>query len=94
MSGVTVSVSDKEASEALANPAFREMLNHGSIFKEIKDESGIDVFNYDSLKDYFFAYYSTLDTKVLEEYSRSSTNDPNETLEEVLKSRLENSASI
>lgn len=94
MSGVTKRVSDKEAHESLADPAFREILSYSPLFKEIKDESGIDVIDYDSLKDFSFAYYSTLDTEVLEEYSRISASDPNETLEAALKCRLTNAASI
>lgn len=87
MSGVTIGVSDEEANEALANAAFREILSLGSIFEEIKDETGIVVGNYDSLEDYFFAYYSTFETEFLEEYMRGLASDSNKTLEAVLSGR-------
>lgn len=87
MSGVTIKVSDEEANQALANLAFREILSLGFIFEEIKDETDIDVGDYDSLEDYFFAYYSTFETEFLEEYRRVSASDSNRSLEAVLSSR-------
>lgn len=94
MSSVTIGVSHEKANEALANPSFREILSLGFIFDEIKEETGIDVFDYDSLQGFFYAYYSTLDTDVLQRYSNASANEPNETLEAVLRCRTMNAASV
>lgn len=74
MSSVTIRVSDEQANEALANPAFREILPLGFIFEDIKNETGIEVCNYNPLEDYLFAYYSTFETELLENYKHASSS--------------------
>ena len=87
MSSVTIKVSDEEANQALANPAFREILSLGFIFESIKDETGIEVGDYDSLEDYFFAYYSTFETGFLEKYKRVSSSY-SKIIDAVLEARM------
>lgn len=79
---------------ALSNPAFREILSFNPMFEEIKEESGIDLLDYDSLNDFFYAYYSTLETKVLVDYLSTSDGEENETIKAVLASRESMGSSV
>ena len=92
MPGLIV-LEDSDENKALLDPHFRESL---TMIMDIKQNHGINLFDYDSFDDFATALLSSLDTNTLKRIKRTldSSGTPDEVLDAVLEARLTNTTML
>ena len=84
---------DSDENKALLDPHFRESL---TMIMDIKQNHGINFFDYDSFDDFATAFLSSMHTNKLQVIKRilDSSGTPDEALEAVLEARLTNTTML